>query len=72
MVKNLVVSGGGIYRTPVSSLARQDLCHMQNLLHQGAMRSFFLFSADNQFDRQSEQRKVTRTSNNMESEEESR
>ena len=36
-----------------------------------AMASF-LFSADRQFDRQSEQRKVTRTYDNVESEEESR
>ena len=46
------------YRTPDLSLARQDLCHMQILLHKKSNASssgVFLFSADHQSDRQSKQ-----------------
>ena len=48
--KWLTSFGGGIYRTPVSSLVRQDLCCMQILLPKRS-KDVFLFSADSQFDR---------------------
>ena len=45
--ENSVIFGGGIYRTPVSFLARQDLCHMEILLHKRSNTSsngvFFVF-----------------------------
>ena len=47
-----------------SSLARQDLCHMQILLHRRSNANsnvIFLFSADCQSDSASERGKVTRT-----------
>ena len=64
--------GGGIYRTSVSFLVRWNLCKFCCI--KGAMpvaKVSFLFSADCQFDRQRDRKKVTKTHNNVESEEES-
>ena len=44
--KNTLIFGGGIYRTPVSSLAKQDLCRMQILLYKrgnASSNGIFLF-----------------------------